>query len=219
MFFIVWGWRSLTKTLSEGLFHCPREGGDRTYWLVQARRWFTLFWIPVIPLRVVGEYVQCASCGSTFEPSVRELPTTAEIEDALTEGLRNIVVQMIRADGMVLDAERQAAVAIVSRFTTSPYSLEALDRDLQNLSFDKVDITRLAGLLNEHGKESVINACAILAMSDGDLGNAELKQIAHMGRELGLSPAHIRGILSDAVERSRTNHAEEAPGPPEALPL
>jgi hypothetical protein len=60
---IIFGWRSRFKTLYQEWTVCPwckREG-----WLVarSLRTWFTLFFIPVLPLKLLGVYVECTSCG------------------------------------------------------------------------------------------------------------------------------------------------------------
>jgi hypothetical protein len=78
---IIFGRRTMTRTASEGLFHCPRCGPERTYRHKQVKRWFTLYFIPVIPLGLAGEYVECGSCAATFGvellariPQARALP-------------------------------------------------------------------------------------------------------------------------------------------------
>src|ERR1700738_4957036 len=63
LMFLIWGWRSRSKVLSQGTFFCPHCGGDRQYAHKQARRWFTLFFLPVIPLKVLGEFVECQKIG------------------------------------------------------------------------------------------------------------------------------------------------------------
>ncbi len=70
MFFIA-GLTTRTKTVDAGEFFCPNEQGLRRYQHLQLRRWFTFFFIPVIPLGQQGEWVQCDSCGTTYDPSVR----------------------------------------------------------------------------------------------------------------------------------------------------
>lgn len=70
MFFIA-GLSTRTKTVDAGEFFCPNEQGLRGYRYLQLRRWFTLFFIPLIPLGQQGEWVQCDSCGTTYDPSVR----------------------------------------------------------------------------------------------------------------------------------------------------
>lgn len=69
MFFII-GTRSREKTLEAGRFHCPNEGADRAFLHQQARRWFTVFFVPLIPLGKQAEWVRCQSCGATYGPDV-----------------------------------------------------------------------------------------------------------------------------------------------------
>ena len=40
------------------------------YRRLEARRWFTVFFIPVIPLKQLGTVVQCDSCGGQFGDDV-----------------------------------------------------------------------------------------------------------------------------------------------------
>lgn len=202
MLFIVWGWRARMRDLGWGQFHCPNEGGDRHYRLVEARKWFTLFWIPMIPLDVLGEYVECKSCGATYDPAVRDLPTTAQIEDTLTTALRHIVVEMIKADGYVDRQERRAALDVMQRFVSRPYNEADLQRDLVELEPGGNAVSAAAGLLNEHGKESVLQAALLLAAADGEIVDEEVQAVLEIGRELGMSPAHIRGVLAEATSPS-----------------
>jgi hypothetical protein len=69
MFFIA-GLKSRTKTVAEGRFRCPNEGADRPYRHLHARRWFTLFFIPLLPLGTQGEWVRCGGCGAQYGPDV-----------------------------------------------------------------------------------------------------------------------------------------------------
>lgn len=69
MFFIM-GLTTRTSTTGSGEFFCPNEGGTRPYRHLRARRWVTLFFLPLIPLGQQGEWVQCQSCGTTYDPSV-----------------------------------------------------------------------------------------------------------------------------------------------------
>lgn len=68
--FVIFGIKSRKKTIEQGRFHCPNEGGTRPFRHQQARRWFSLFFIPLIPLGKQGEWVQCLSCGATYGPDV-----------------------------------------------------------------------------------------------------------------------------------------------------
>ena len=68
---LIWGWKSRLKTLSQGTFHCPHCQADRQYDQRQARRWFTIFWIPLIPLKVLGTFVECTTSSACPGSSTR----------------------------------------------------------------------------------------------------------------------------------------------------
>jgi zinc ribbon protein len=72
---ILFGWRSFFRTIAQGTFHCPRCNAGRQYRHRAGRRWFTLFFIPVIPLNSVGEDVQCTTCRSRYTTSLLSQPS------------------------------------------------------------------------------------------------------------------------------------------------
>ncbi|MEO1972861.1 MAG: hypothetical protein ABGX07_14975, partial [Pirellulaceae bacterium] len=77
---------------------------EQTYSLKQVRNFFTLYFIPVIPLNIAGRFIECHSCGTCYEEEV--LSYDPEIERAET------AAQMLRI--MVLAAladERRAALS------------------------------------------------------------------------------------------------------------
>lgn len=67
---IIFGTRSVESTIGNGFFYCPRCNTQRTYRLIGVNRWFTLYFIPVIPMGRIGRYVECDSCAGTFAEEV-----------------------------------------------------------------------------------------------------------------------------------------------------
>jgi transcription elongation factor Elf1 len=65
--------------IEEGEFFCPKCQADRIYHHKRAIRFFTLYFIPVIPLTQIGEFIECQSCGLSFVPRVREMRREALI--------------------------------------------------------------------------------------------------------------------------------------------
>ena len=183
---LIWGFKALYKVLSEGTFYCPREGGDRAYRRKQARKWFTFFWIPVIPLDVLGEFIECSQCGSTYDQKVLTLPTAAAMTDNLTNAMRYAIVSMISADGVTDQAEKGAALEVMKRYSTT-YTNEDLDRDLATLDHKTLDdqLVQVAGTLNEHGKEELLSACLSIAAADGSLHESEIVDVVRAGAALG----------------------------------
>ena len=62
---ILWGFKTKRKQIGETntKWEC-KKCGHFDYWpVVKDRKWFTLFWIPLIPLNATRNVV-CPSCGS-----------------------------------------------------------------------------------------------------------------------------------------------------------
>ena len=72
---LIFGLRVYFRTIGQGMFHCQRCGGDRRYRERTGRRWFHLFFIPLIPLVSVGEHVRCGTCRTTYHVDVLAMPT------------------------------------------------------------------------------------------------------------------------------------------------
>lgn len=70
---IIFGASARTKTIGEGQFYCPNCQEMRRYELKQARQYFSLYFIPLIPLGETGRFVQCQTCGMAFKPDVLEM--------------------------------------------------------------------------------------------------------------------------------------------------
>jgi hypothetical protein len=73
MLFILFGTRGRQRKLDEGEFYCPHEHAQRHYHLKKASQWFTLYFIPIFPIRQLGEFVECQSCGRTYDVKVLHL--------------------------------------------------------------------------------------------------------------------------------------------------
>lgn len=82
---IIFGTRVRHKTLSTGQFYCPQCKTQRSYELRRARNYFALYFIPIIPMNTVGEYVTCQTCGTNFKPDVLQMvPPPANPMDRIT---------------------------------------------------------------------------------------------------------------------------------------
>lgn len=73
---IITGWKTRAKVLADGMFVCPVCKQAECFLQVAQTRWFTFFFMPLFPLRQLGEYVECQRCHSCFEPSVVSAATS-----------------------------------------------------------------------------------------------------------------------------------------------
>jgi len=203
---IIWGQRTRNKTVQEGTFHCPQEGADRPFALKEARRWFTLYFIPVIPLQEQGSFVECQSCMGTFITDVLKTATTEQLTENLASAMRYAVVAIVRASGELTDAEREAAVAVMQRYEAR-YTSAQLDHDLVNIPSEgaHVYLSHCAGSMNTFGKETLIAQLAYVAGSDGVVNPTERTVIEQAGHSLAMTPANIAGVLANTAPAQLPN--------------
>ena len=67
---IIFGRRAVTGSQGNGTFHCPACGPDNPYTHKRVRSFFTLYFIPLIPMKTLGEYVECDRCQGKYKPEV-----------------------------------------------------------------------------------------------------------------------------------------------------
>jgi HEAT repeat protein len=87
--FIIVGVGVQYSDLEEGEFECPRCGPDRVYLLKQGTRYFTLFFIPLVPIEDMDEIVECQACRGRFRPAVLVKKGDASAVPEFMEDLRD----------------------------------------------------------------------------------------------------------------------------------
>src|SRR3954465_8784335 len=110
---LIFGFRIRMKTVDTMMFFCPGCGGDRPGMRQLARRWFTLFFIPVIPLNVVGEVITCQTCGRSYKPEVLDRPTTSTLNEVLNNAIRALSVMVVSVGDRTAPLLRAKAVETV----------------------------------------------------------------------------------------------------------
>jgi hypothetical protein len=81
--FVLFGWRTRLRTKAGGVFLCPACRRQSPYTVTEAIRWFTLFFLPVIPLGKRGSHISCGSCGGIFKPQVLDASVQAQIRQQM----------------------------------------------------------------------------------------------------------------------------------------
>ena len=78
---IIFGTRGVRSTMDEGQFYCPQCDGQTRYKHKKVTQFFTLYFIPIIPLGVKGKYVECQSCRNTYIERILEMRTTIDVSE------------------------------------------------------------------------------------------------------------------------------------------
>lgn len=204
MFFLIWGFKVRFKVLDHGTFFCPRCGGDRPYERRQAKRWFHLYYIPIIPAATLGEQIRCGVCQTSFNESVLSRPTSSQLSALLIDAARGTIVHVLRTGSTESPAARAAAVNEVNRAGLPAYTDESLTADLGVVPGDLSQLyASLSPQLADTGKESLLGAAARVALADGPLTDLERQVLVSTGASLGMTATHTAGVISLAEQSAR----------------
>lgn len=211
---LIFGFKVRFKTLASIFFHCPTCGGDRQGSHQVARRWFTLFWIPVIPLNQVGEVVTCDTCGSRYDPGVTELPTTAAIGESFGVATRVVASMLVRTGEAADPALRQQALGTI-RTVIDPYDEQTFANDVVSVdpAYAEQYTAPLADSIAVEGKERLLADLTRVALAGGIITDDQRRVLDLAGRGLGLTPAHISGVVS-SVTRATSPDVDPDPTDP-----
>jgi hypothetical protein len=203
---IIFGFRVFYRTIGQGVFHCRKCGGDRQYRHRAGRRFFTLFFIPVIPLTKVGEHVQCTTCQTRYVTDVLGQPTAAQMQAALPAGMRAAAAAMLRAGDPGSGAARQRAVAVIQGAGAQGYT----DADLESDGAQPADATRgalsqVAQQLTPDAKEWFLAETLQVGMADGPLTEQERQTAQAIAMDLGMTQAQAVGVVTMAEQAARQN--------------
>lgn len=194
---LVFGLSVFFRTVGEGVFHCQNCGGDRGYRRRVGRRWFTLFFLPVIPLGSVGEVVECRACRTRFRPAVLRLPTVEQMSAALPAGMRAAAALVLHAGVDDDEGARRRAVEAVRGYGEEYYDDEALDGDLgMPPAFLAEEVATAGAHLAVEAKEWFLARAVRVGLADGPLSEAERQTLHEIAAQLGMTQAHALGVIS-----------------------
>lgn len=194
---ILFGWRVFYRTIGQGTFHCRTCGGDRQYRLRAGRKWFTLFFIPVIPLGKAGQHVQCRTCRTRYVTDVLRQPTTAQMQAALPAGMRAAAAAMLRSGDVGSPAARQRAIALITSAGARGYDETALEQDLERpAEFLRAALHQVGTQLTIQAREWYLADVIRIGMADGALNDSERSAAQAIGLDLGMTQAQVVGVVA-----------------------
>lgn len=201
---LIFGFKVRFTTIASLTFFCPVCGGDRAAARRVARRWFTLFWLPIVPLNKVGTIVECETCHNRFDPVVAHRPTTADLASILANAVRALTAMIVKTAEPSMagpsDPIRSAAISHV-RWSVPTYDLDTLSSDVAAIdpSLAQQYVGPLEEGLETSGKELLLADLVRVALAGGTVTPGQRQVIEQAGRGLGLTPAHVTGVVTSVV--------------------
>jgi len=219
---IIFGTRGVTTTHEQGVFHCPSCGAGSNFRWRRVRRFFTLYFIPLIPLDLVGEYVECGQCKRTYEVRVLEYNPASEalkLQGHFQETLRMVMIASLPAP---LRLERHALERVMELHESAGHpgvDIGRWERDAAAFSSTGgalfTNLKELSGAVNDHGRETLVEAAYIAADAFNHTADAHLGDLAGA---LGMTPSHFHGLMKMLETSGRLPQPEAAPALPGATP-
>lgn len=203
---IIYGTRGMNSLQNTGYFKCPRCGPNRSYRHYAVKRWFTLYFIPVIPLGTAGEFVECENCAATWGTEV--LVDFNNVKEVNIENARRMLI-LATARAGVTDADRlrrlQSALSLI---TSAPVDPDDLTSDLARANRSPARLRDFAAgcaeSLSDAGKRDVIRRTAQVLTVGNRIGKPEQQALLDLGEGLGYRPDVIRSLSTEAPDDSRS---------------
>jgi len=205
---IIFGTRGIKFTIKSGNFHCPQCNQSRPYKHIKVRRFFTLYFIPLIPLGKAGEYVECRSCKYTFMPRViNNNSKNDELISAYEKAIRHATILILLTHGVICEAEKNKVLKVINKFSKNDLSMPELETYIDVVKKEKEDVTtylkKISPSLNAYGKEGVIKCALSVVTSDRGIGRLELNLVFQMGKSMKMTSSHLKGIFSELYETKK----------------
>jgi hypothetical protein len=202
---LIFGLRVCFRTVGHGTFHCQRCGGDRGYRHRSGRRWFHIFYVPVIRLGRAGEHLQCLECHGRFRTGALSIPTAAQMEAALPAGTLAAATCMLLAGNPGSRPARRRALDAIRSAGRPAYDETALDEDLVQAAVTGGDelalsLNTLAAQLAVPAREWFLADVVRIGLADGQLSDEQRLAARHVAANLGLTAAHAYGVITMTEE-------------------
>ena len=203
---IIYGTRGLKSKVKSGEFYCPQCSRTQSYDRYKVRRWFTLYFIPLIPLKSAGVYLECQGCLGTFETdALNHGPEHYEAESRKFEAefqkaMKGTMILTLLADGRIEPEELALIRDVYGQLTGENYVQETLMDDVQRFAATKTPIkgylADIGGRLNDGGKAMVYKAAVLVAKADGEIAPEEDAHLKATYKALGLSRSQAKSMRS-----------------------
>ena len=213
---IIFGTQPSTSTVSTGSFFCPECQCESAFWQRRVNQNFSLFFVPVIPLSEIAQYIECQRCGGTFKTNVldyRPAPTSEKIEAEYKQAIRIVMILMMTTDGLFRPSEIAAIRGAYHHLTGIQLTEDQIHSEAQE--FWKQDklvleyVGNVGAYLNDSGKEQVLRAAIFVAGADDQLEKGEMRLVNDVGNALKMTPTHIRAVFQDMMSSSANTASRE----------
>lgn len=200
---IIFGTRGITSTVERNHFNCPQCRTKRDGSLKNVKSFFTLYFIPVIPLGSRGKYVECHSCGGNFAEEVWAYDPDQEHAQTMQKMLRVMIVAAL-ADDQVDQYERAEIKKQYMELTGLPIAESTLDQEIQMAAEARVTLSQFVGGIVEglsgHGRALVLKLAYKVMTAAGEMTSSQNWAFNQMAETLGIPQGQLQELIQHFQE-------------------
>ena len=171
--------------------------------LKQVRRYFTLYFIPIIPLDVAGRFVECQSCGGSFAEEVLSYDPEKARRETQTQMLRVMVMSAL-ADGEVDAVEREEVNKQFTEIAGRPPPAATLDEEIAWAATSGADLNSFVGAMSKnltpHGKALVVKLAFHTMSASGTLRPGHQEQLSKLSDTLSIPQEQYMALITKLSE-------------------
>ena len=219
--FIIFGLKGRKHTKGDGNIlknSCPScNEGDLTNKLY--RRWFTLFFIPVIPLDVIDNYYECNSCGQAFKENIKSVLQKSEKEqnDAIEQSKLlyakatiGAMTHMALIDGDFNVNEERVINNFVEDHKIYKTELQeiinTIKQDVDNDDFVFELLNKSRNILSAESLLNILSSAAVILLADGKIVKKEEKLFKEYLLACGLPKSMYFEIITKTKNKDHSRY-------------
>ena len=126
---LIWGTTHLKSIEDEGVFFCPQCQVEMPYVRKKLTEYFTLYFIPLIPMGARGFVVECKECRGTFAEESLSYDPDAERISNQAAVFRILIAFMVQFKKMSVDHVEACQIAY-SRLLDQEVPVEIVEKEL-----------------------------------------------------------------------------------------
>lgn len=195
---IIFGTRGIASTEESNHFNCPQCRTKRDGSLKNVRTFFTLYFIPLIPMGSRGRYVECHSCGGNFAEEVWNYDPEQEKAQTMQQMLRVMIVAAL-ADEEVDRFERAEIKKQYMELTGLPIADSTLDQEIKMAAESRVTLSMFVGGLVEglsgHGRALVLKLAYKVMTAAGEMTPSQDRAFNHLADTLAIPKAQVQELI------------------------
>lgn len=198
------------STRLKGMFACPTCGTTESFRLRASRPFLTIYFIPLIPIGGLQEYVQCSRCKNSFETDVL---ATRMLSSSVNQGIHpeprevpfeddllKVIALMMVEDGHVTEDEISVARRLYENITSQNVSREELGRMCSHVRLQRLTtqsfLSTAAPRRSHEEKLLMAQAMFGVAGAEGEISAGRLQSLTKAQQLLELEPAEFERAVA-----------------------